>query len=523
MAATWEKYSQDGPWAKYSVKPRELDALDNPDPTGSFGENLAAGAGKAITDLGRGGRQILSNVPFLNRLDTFNPDKVQAEVDQSRAADAPLMKTAGGLAGYVAGSAVPAALAPGVGYANAIGVGSALGALTPTSGDESRLLNTAIGGASGAAAKFATDKAGQFLSSRLQNSTANLANKQAQDAGRFAVLKDSQAAGYVVPPTSANSTVINNTIEGLSGKIKTAQVAAEKNQVVTNSLARKALGLADDSPLDETVLGSIRDQAGKAYQAIKNFPQKFQADQQFATDISTLGRDFQAAAQEFPEIAGNASIDSLKSALSKPDMSPKAAVELIKKLRFDASKNFKAFDDPAKAALADAQKSAANAIEGLVERNLAQSGQAGLVDSFRAARQLIAKTYDVESALVGGNVSAPVLARLSAKGPMTGELGTVAKFATEFPKAAQLLKEAPNAISPLDVGLAFATGNPAMLAARPAARAAILSKPYQSFMTTPSYTPSAILRMGSGAANNALLKATAGPTAVNALLYANQQ
>lgn len=464
-----------------------------PDPTGSFTENMAAGAGKALTDLWRGLKQ---RVGFGD----------QAEIDEARKLDAPLMKTGGGVLGNIAGYLAPAAVAtriPGANtYAGSAAIGGVLGALQPTVEGESSLTNTALGATGGVAGKFAGDKVGQALASRLGASQAAAVTSQAQNVERDAILSQARQAGYVVPPSAVNPSAANTVLEGLSGKIKTAQVASQRNQTVTNDLARAAVGLPKDAPLTEAALESIRKTAGKAYEAIKTQPGRFTADQQFATDVAALGNDFSAAAQEFPEIAGNAAIESLKTALSKPDMSPKAAVELIKKLRFDAGKNFKSFDDPAKAALATAQKDAANAIEDLIERSL----PGNLLTAFRAARELIAKTYSIESAMQGSNVSAVHLASQLSKGkPLTGELRVAADFAKEFPKAAQALKEPPGAISALDWGLAFGTGNPALMVARPATRSAILSGPYQSLAVNPSYTPNALLRGSAAVTNNAMV------------------
>lgn len=491
------------------------------DPTGSFGGNLLAGAGKALTDLGRGAKQAI-DAPAQWLENKFGPvgqrmgfptaqasaAQTQAEIDESRRLDAPLMSTGGGKVGNIAGNvaaAVPTMLIPGAGtYMGSALIGAGLGAAQPVSGDESRLTNTAIGAAGGAAGKFVGDKVGQAISSRLKGSQANLTTQAAQNAERDAILTEARKAGYVVPPSSVNPSATNTILEGASGKIKTAQAASQKNQAVTNDLARAAVGLKKEDPLTVESLEAIRSQAGKAYEAIKSYPQRFKADQQFAADIKALGNDFTAAAQEFPEIAGNPAVDALKTALSKPEMSPRAAVELVKKLRFDANKNFKAFDDPAKAALATAQKDAANAIEELIERNLPGTD---LLKNFRGARELIAKTYSIEGAMQGSNVSAGNLASQLSKGkPLTGELKIAADFASQFPKAAQALKEAPGAVSALDVGLAFGTQNPLLLAARPAARAAILSKPYQGMAVNPNYTPNALLRGSDATLNNALVK-----------------
>lgn len=135
-----------------------------------FGEKFAAGAGKAVSDIGLGIRQLTGNAP-------------QSEVDERKRLDAPLMDTGAGMAGNVAGN-VAMAVAPGLGVA---GTGTALGAkgvqavgryaltapatvagaatqgalgaaqsfVQPVATGESRAANTMLGGAAGGAVPVA--------------------------------------------------------------------------------------------------------------------------------------------------------------------------------------------------------------------------------------------------------------------------------------------------------------------------------------------------------------------------------
>jgi hypothetical protein len=118
------------------------------------------------------------------------------------------------------------------------------------------------------------------------------------------------------------------------------------------------------------------------------------------------------------------------------------------------------------------------------------------VDAYRAARQLIAKSYDVEGATntATGDVNARGLARLADKGrPLTDELDTIAQAASAFPKALQPPagfghNETWSALDFFGGAAAVAHGNPGVAAGimlRPAARAALLSQPFQRGMTTP--------------------------------------
>ena len=115
-----------------------------PDPTEGMStfDKFAAGAGKAVYDMGRGAGQMLGLVS----------DK---DVAEARKLDEALMNTGAGMAGNISGNvlaSLPALAIPGAqGVAGSALTGAAMAALQPTMGDESRLKNMALGGALGAA------------------------------------------------------------------------------------------------------------------------------------------------------------------------------------------------------------------------------------------------------------------------------------------------------------------------------------------------------------------------------------
>jgi hypothetical protein len=308
------------------------------------------------------------------------------------------------------------------------------------------------------------------------------------------IAQEARASGYVIPPNMAqeNPSLISKGLSALGGRTKIQQGASAKNQAVTNAIVTKELGLSPNTPLNKESFNAVREQAGKAYEAVKQAMPEVSTDLTFASEVKNLGGRASDVAQEFPELANNSEIENLVSALSKRDrFSTKAAIELVRRLRADATDHFKAFDDPAKKALGGAQKAAANAIEDLIERRLGMSGNATLMNDLRQARTLIAKTHDVEAAtnLATGEVSARDLARMMDKGkPFTGGLSAVAKMGAAFPKAAQDVPTfgGTEGLSVTDAilgGASASMGRPDLLSlilARPAARGAVLSNPYQN-------------------------------------------
>jgi hypothetical protein len=79
----------------------------------------------------------------------------------------------------------------------------------------------------------------------------------------------------------------------------------------------------------------------------------------------------------------------------------------------------------------------AHELESEIEETVKRLGRPELIDRLRDARQLIARTYDVERAmnLGDGNISAQIIGRMFDQGrPLTGELATIGKFAQAFPR-----------------------------------------------------------------------------------------
>lgn len=372
----------------------------------------------------------------------------------------------------------------------------------------SALVNPEYAGTGGAVgalmpgALAAAGAAGKYVGNKLAGPTVAPELRQAAESAR--------AAGYVIPPTQVRPTLTNRALEGFAGKITTAQNASARNQPVTNELARKAIGATD---LSEAGIAQVRAQANQAYDALGQMG-KFQADAGFAQALDNAGAVSAAMRANFPELV-NSKVDDLISGLkSRPEFEAQPTIEAIKQFRADAATN-KAALDPAQKAMGKAQAKIAGALEDLIERNLQATGNKPLLDSYRAARQTLAKTYDVEKALnrATGDVDARKLAQIMQKGrPMTDDLRTIAEFAARFPKANQTVAQMGSlpGLSPLDFGAlgtaSAITSNPMLMAgvvARPMARSAALSAPVQNSLAR-APTPGVVNRLLGNEAVNQL-------------------
>ncbi len=255
--------------------------------------------------------------------------------------------------------------------------------------------------------------------------------------------------GYVTAPSVRGEAGAAGLAEGAGGVLKVKQAAVEANQVVTNRLASRAVGLPEEVPVTIDVLQGIRQQASQAYENVRGVGRVF-TDNRFQRDLSASIKQFKNAARDFPELAKTEIIDLVDS-LRVAEFDAGAGIDAISLLRNRADVAFRGGDK----ALGNSYRAASNAVESVLERHLGRGGDPPLVDAFRQARQQIAETYSVQEALQGritGEVSATQLASQLKKGkPLTGDLRVIADFANTFPGVSTLFKGTAQAFSPLDI------------------------------------------------------------------------
>ena len=458
-------------------------------------DKFMIGAGKSMTDIGLGTRQILGQAGAEEALD-------KAEIDSA------IMDTGWGKTGAVVGgvsTAAPAMLIPGANSAvGATLVGAGYGALQPTTNDdivEGKLINSAIGGAFGYGGHQLGSAVANQINKLANNRAASAAAAQAQNRVRDQAARESMEAGYTIPPTQANPSVVNKIMEGIPAKTTTAQQASLANQSVTNGLATQALGLTEDAPLTESTFQAIRKVAGEAYDAIPKAMPRMAVDEQYVDDLVRLSSQAKQLGDDFPSLSGN--VDDVLDDFVKDSWKTDNAMKAIKVLR-ERAKNLYRSGSVEDVELAQLNKSIATAMEELMERRLASTNSHDLVRQFQDARRLFARSYAVEDAVnVGtGEVSAASLGRELAKGaPLTDELRQIGMFQQAFPRAAQNINSSMTEINPMDLAAAgtasVTTGNPALMGTaltRPIARNIVLSKPYQSILGgTPDYKPAPLL------------------------------
>jgi hypothetical protein len=406
---------------------------------------------------------------------------------------APALNTTSGKIGNFVGQTAalaPTALIPG---ANTLAGASAIGAgagLLGTEGDIQQRASGALGGALGGAGGVVAGKALSAAGTKLGDLAKNSSMLQdATNSGKNAMVSLAQKYGIKLNPQDMNPSAINSVLGGVSGKIQTNQAASTINQPVINNIIKKDLGLPDTAPLNIDSLNAIRQQAGNAYNTIRDAGTITPGDK-YSNALNTIASNTNGQAKSFPGLKSD-DISNVIGTLNQKSFDAGDAIDATRFLRNLSDKAYASGDKQ----VGSAYKQASSALEDAIGDHLAATGNTAALTNFQNARQTIAKTYSVQKAMnpATGDIDAAKLASQFNKGaPLSGGIKDVAQLGNAFPKATQLLKTPYQALSPLDYGIgaisaaagAVGSGVPGLLNAatvfgRPLIRSALLSTPSQ--------------------------------------------
>ena len=476
-------------------------------------ESALAGATKSLVDLPVGAAQLATGGNLGTSQLAQNLSKQSEVYSQAN----PMSYGAGRVVGAVA---------------PAMAGGSAIGAIPSFAKMGNLGQNLALGAATGALTPEETGKTGAELYKEQAKQAgigagvgalltpiqklAGVLRGPEQSKQMAGAVEKAREAGYVMPPTQARGDIANRLMEGIAGKASTAQNASAKNQEVTHKLVAKSLGLPEDEVILPEVLKDLRSKAGEAYAKLETIG-TITPGKEYTETLNKISGKAVKAQEGFPNAPASPIIGLVDSLKSK-SFDASSAIAKIEDLRNTADKAFSSGDKT----LGRAARDASNLLEDTIEKHLEKTKATELLKDFRDARQLIAKSYSVEKALnpAYGTVDARQLAAQLKRGkPLSDELKTVAQFAGQFPKAAQVTEKMGSLpqISPVDMfagGIASLLTSPAAMAgvaARPALRSAALSGPVQnrliqSAKMTPEQATLAKLlaiKAGQGAINSA--------------------
>lgn len=310
---------------------------DAPDPTANMStfEKVAAGAGKSVVDAGRGVGQLLrQGIEFfappqksISDLVTGGRGKsfadtlglpTQADIDEAKRLDAPLMDTGAGKVGYLGGALaqmyVPgraltilgdAAKLPALAnigkqvvnpttYKAATSLGALQGLIQPTASNESRVLNTAIGAGGGFAGNAIANGISR-LAQPVRNALDPIAQKAVDTLRSVGVPLDAaQLTGSPVLSRIRSSFMDNPFTVGAQKEYQQAQ------QEAFNRAALRTIG-EDSKSATSDVMGAAQRRINDVFGDVLN-RNKVNVDMPFMQNLASLQA---GAAAEDKKVIGN--------------------------------------------------------------------------------------------------------------------------------------------------------------------------------------------------------------------------
>ena len=273
------------------------------------------------------------------------------------------------------------------------------------------------------------------LAERQAAKAGERAAQSFRDAPRIDAAQEASRLGINLNPAASNPTMRNRLTEMMVGAEDLDKAVAESNKNQWSRIAKNELDIPETATLSPTSFAKARQAANKPYEDIKKIG-NFVADEDTVTALNDL-RQSEAL------IGGKATkgmIDNLVDdavARVQEGLTGKNLLDNISTLRKDARTIYKKTDlSPEQRAVADANIGIANALEGLVEKNLA--GNPKLLEQFREARTKMAKSYAYENAtdMNTGILDPLKIAQLTAKdNALTGDIAAIGKIAGNFPGA----------------------------------------------------------------------------------------
>ena len=272
------------------------------------------------------------------------------------------------------------------------------------------------------------------LAARQAAKAGQRAAQSFQEAPRIEAAQEANRLGINLNPAASNPTVRNRLKEAMVGGEDLDKAIAESNKAQWGRIAKNEMGLPETETLSPAAYAKARQAANKPYEDIKKIG-NFVADEDTITALNDLRQSEALIGGE----ATKGTIDKLiDSAVSRTQggLTGKDLLDNISNLRKDARTIYKKTDlSPEQRAVADANIGIANALEGLVEKNLA--GNPKLLEQFREARTKMAKSYAYENAtdMNTGILDPLKIAQLTAKdNALTGDIAAIGKIAGNFPE-----------------------------------------------------------------------------------------
>lgn len=262
--------------------------------------------------------------------------------------------------------------------------------------------------------------------------------QSAADWARAPQIEAAQAAqrlGVAVNPAETNPNVKTKMLVGATGEAVVNAKAVKTNLPKWNEVARKDLGLPENTPLTAESFEKARTPHYQPYEEVRKMG-VLQASDDVLNDLSSLKLDPLSTSNPEKAMKVNGVVDRTLGQVAE-GLTGDNVVGQIRGFRKDATRVLKNPNStPIDIDVAEAQIGIANSLENLIEANVRDPKALGRL---RDARTAIAKSYDWERAtgVTTQQVDPLQIAKMAEKGaPLTGVLADVAKVAGNFPEIA---------------------------------------------------------------------------------------
>jgi len=261
--------------------------------------------------------------------------------------------------------------------------------------------------------------------------------RSAESYARAPMIEAAQEAnrlGIALNPAISNPTVMNQLQAQVAGIPQLNARLSIQNETKWSDIGRRELGIDPREQLTSKTFEAARERIAGPYREVEQIGRLTPDDAVTARIRAVRPPDV---------IGGKAAVSEVGSlvdeALSKINdgMTSAEALRNIRQLRSEAQDIYRGDKlTPVERATADAKIGIANALEQLVDMNVKDPT---LLDRFREARTLLAKSYAYEKAtnLATGRVDPVAIAKMVAKDDaMTGDIAAIGRIAANFPEIA---------------------------------------------------------------------------------------
>lgn len=290
---------------------------------------------------------------------------------------------------------------------------------------------------------------------------AALAEKSFADAARIDAAKLAvEKYGLSVNPVVSNPTKTNTVRVAAGGQEYVNALSRRHNEPMIGNILKEDLGIPKNTSLTSAEpFEAVREAAGQAKRQIQ--PMKNFVDDGTALDSIRDIAPKSDIGMGPAKLRVNKILSDAEKVISENPSGAKLIAE-IETLRNNARTIYKATDvKPVPKAMADAYMGVANALEGMIERNLELQGKTDLLAQFREGRKKMAKSYVLQTAtdLNTGIVDPMVIAKMTAKdNALTGTFADIGHIAGNFPESMSSKAGAPGGFKEFATTHATRTG-----------------------------------------------------------------